>query len=132
MDEDNYNFIKNIPAGNSPVGIDINEKRNLVYVTNYASNSLSLINGTNGTVIKTIQTGQFPVGVKINPLSNKVYVSNIGSNTVSVINETSLEKIKDIPGKPLLNYRKRRISFHNSHKHKIPLDCKFCGNRPHY
>ena len=31
MDEDNYNFIKNIPAGNSPVGIDVDEKKDLVY-----------------------------------------------------------------------------------------------------
>lgn len=96
----NFTVLQNIDVGKAPSGIDIDTKRNLIFVTNFLSNSLSVINGTNDSLIKTIAVGKSPVGVKTNPLSGKAYVSNTESSSVSVINETNLNKIKNIQVNP--------------------------------
>jgi len=58
---------------------------NTIYVTNYASNTISVIDGTSNKVTANITVGKSPVGIALNPITNKVYVTNIQPSTVSVI-----------------------------------------------
>ena len=56
------------------------------YVTNFNSNTVSVINTATNTVIATIPVGSGPQGVAVSPDSTRAYVTNFNSNTVSVIN----------------------------------------------
>jgi len=99
--------------------MDIDIEKNLIFVTNYLSNSLSIINGTNHSIIKTIKVGTSPVGVQINPISKKIYISNMQSNTVTVLNESTFNKIKDIVVNPSL-ITENKFPFN-----EVPTNIKF-------
>jgi PGF-pre-PGF domain-containing protein len=55
------------------------------YVTNYNSNTVSVIDTTTNKVTATMPVGIRPWGVAVNPDGTRVYVTNWNSNTVSVI-----------------------------------------------
>ena len=106
-------------------------EKNIIFVSNYLSNSVSILNGTDDSVLKTVPVGNLPIGVKINPVSNKVYVSNIGSNTVSIINETSYKKVKDTPVNPsLIVERGNEYPYITPTNIKFPLLASFIGIDP--
>ncbi len=67
-------------------GVAVNPNTNTIYIANWLSNNVSVINGNTNQVIATIPVGQCPQGVAVNPNTNTIYVANIDSNTVSVIN----------------------------------------------
>ena len=55
------------------------------YVTNFSSNTVSVIATASNTVVATVGVGSGPVGVAITPDGAFAYVTNAFSNTVSVI-----------------------------------------------
>ena len=73
----------------------------MVYVANYGSNTVSVIDGkTNQVVASDITVGQNPAGITVNPATNMVYVANSGSNTsntVSVIDGKTNQVVTNIP-----------------------------------
>ncbi|HEY7079455.1 MAG TPA: beta-propeller fold lactonase family protein [Nitrososphaeraceae archaeon] len=69
----------------APAGIAINTSTNKAYVTDYASNTVFVIDLKTGSIIHRIKVGTNPVGISVNPISNRIYVTNVGDNTVSVI-----------------------------------------------
>ncbi len=71
----------------------------LVYVTNEASNNVSVINRQTGEIVATVLVGQKPRGIatSLGKEHPKVYVANSGSNSISVIDPT-LNKVEvEIP-----------------------------------
>lgn len=59
------------------------------YVTNYNSNTVSVIDTTTNKVTATLPVGLCPWGVAVSPDGTRVYVTNWNSNTVSVIDTTT-------------------------------------------
>ena len=59
------------------------------YITNYLSNTVSVIDSATNNVTATVPVGSYPRGVAVNPEGTKVYVTNTGSNTVSVIDSAT-------------------------------------------
>jgi YVTN family beta-propeller protein len=57
----------------------------LAYVTNSASNNVSVIRTSDNTVVATVTVGGAPFGVAVTPDGAFAYVTNDGSNNVSVI-----------------------------------------------
>lgn len=57
-----------------------------IYVTNYASGNLSVIDTVSKKVVTSVETGAFPVAVAVSPDGSKAYVANSFSNSVTVIN----------------------------------------------
>ena len=55
------------------------------YVTNYSSNTVSVVNTANNTVSATIPVGSGPYGVAVHPNGTTVYVTNYAGSSVSVI-----------------------------------------------
>jgi YVTN family beta-propeller protein len=87
-----------IQVGDSPQGIAVNPNTNRIYVTNYSSNSVSVIDGDTNTVIDTIAVGNAPQGIAVNPVTNKIYVANGNSgDPVYVIDGNNNAVIKTIP-----------------------------------
>ncbi len=73
-----------VSAGSRPLAAAINPVTNKIYVPNYGSNNVTMIDGvTNATVI--VQAGTKPFAVAVNPVLNKIYVANQSSNNVTVI-----------------------------------------------
>src|SRR5659263_191568 len=59
------------------------------YVTNYGSNTVSVIDMATNTVTATVNVGTWPYGVAVNPTGTKVYVTYYFDNTISVIDTAS-------------------------------------------
>ena len=79
-----------IPVGANPRGIAVNSNTHRVYVANHGSGSVSVIDGTRGTVVKTVPGIPGAETVALNPAaaSNKVYVvtnDDAGVNNAYVI-----------------------------------------------
>ena len=88
IDGSTDSVIANIPVGTAPRGITVNTVTHLIYVTNYSSNTVSVINGTDKasvSVTATLTAGTNPYAVAVNSVTNFVYVGNQGDNTVTVI-----------------------------------------------
>ena len=106
-------------VGSKPNSISIDLKTNMVYVSNYGSNTVSVIDGNynnkdifaniqdflgrlifgsnynknsivSNTVVATIPVGNHPTSISVNPKTGMVYVANRGDDTVSVINGTKV------------------------------------------
>jgi DNA-binding beta-propeller fold protein YncE len=79
---------------NETVEFAIDHATATLYATNYARNTVSMINTArcNATVISgcaqtppTVAVGRGPSGIAVNPATHTVYVSNATDNTVSVL-----------------------------------------------
>jgi YVTN family beta-propeller protein len=81
-----------VPVGNEPRGVAVEPRGQFAYVSNYADESVSVINTTTRTVT-TVDVGQGPFGIAAvrEPESDaiKVYVANHLDGTVSVITNNS-------------------------------------------
>jgi len=64
-------------------------KANYVYVANYSSNTVSVINITNNQVVKTIAVGTNPFAVAVDQAGKFAYVTNYDSSSVSVISTST-------------------------------------------
>ena len=83
--------------GVSPFGVAITPDGTKVYVTNSASNIVSVIHRPGNTVVKSVPVGTGPNGVAVTPDGTKVYVVNTGSNNVSVIHRPGNTVVATIP-----------------------------------
>jgi YVTN family beta-propeller protein len=74
--------LTDIPVGNQPRGLAVDEARTRVYAANYAGGSVSIIDGHSNTVIKTVTNFpaiSAPTGVAYDPASDTIWVGNTGS-----------------------------------------------------
>jgi YVTN family beta-propeller protein len=76
--------VATLTVGSFPNGAAINPATNTVYIANYTSNTVSVINGATDTVAATITVGTGPINVAVNPDTNTIYVANNSANTVSL------------------------------------------------
>jgi YVTN family beta-propeller protein len=68
-----------------PEDVTVNPATNRVYVANYLTNSVSVLDGATNTVISNVGVGANPIGLEVNPATNRIYVSSLTSSSVSVI-----------------------------------------------
>jgi YVTN family beta-propeller protein len=77
------------PAGltldNSPIFIAVNPTTNRIYVTNSASNIVSVVDGLTNTIEANVTLGSYPYGIAVNPETNLIYVATPRSNMTYVI-----------------------------------------------
>jgi YVTN family beta-propeller protein len=73
-----------INTGTNPQAVAVNPVTNKIYVANYYSDNVTVIDGaTNGTI--TVSAGDGPNAVVVNPVTNKIYTVNATSNNITVI-----------------------------------------------
>ena len=95
-----------VTVGMGPTGVAITPDGAVAYVTNYSSNTVSVIQTSNNTVVHTVTVGNNRFGVAMTPDGAVAYVTNysfIGvAGTVSVIqisNNTVVDTISGVgPG----------------------------------
>ena len=73
-----------IAVGTGPFEVAYSPSNDRIYVTNFTSNNVSVINSTN-TVVDTIAVGAAPRAVAYSPSNDRIYVTNFGSNNVSIL-----------------------------------------------
>lgn len=88
--------INAIKTGNTPTSFQLDFDNNLAYISNYHSNTLSILDLDHNNVLSNITVGVRPNDVAISPYDNQIYVANIGSNTVSVVDPITKTVIDDI------------------------------------
>ena len=72
-----------------PVQVAYDSGKGEVFVSNYGSNTVSVISDSTNKVVATIEVGSGPAGSAYDPAKGEVFVSNFGSNTVSVISDST-------------------------------------------
>jgi YVTN family beta-propeller protein len=75
-----------------PTHVAVDNDTNRSYVSNYYSNTVSVIDTENDTVIDKITVSEGPNGIAVDPEKKRVYVANERNNTVSVI-DTKTNKV---------------------------------------
>ena len=87
-----------IKVGNYPCAIAVNAETHMVYVANYADNTVSVIDGSRGAVTATVAVGSHPQSIAIDPKRNRIYVGNVHGNNISVIDGIRMKAIQTLPG----------------------------------
>ena len=75
--------IATVSAGNLPRGIMFNPQNNRVYVSNYASDNITVIDGNSNAAIATIPVGDEPTAFCYSPVNKKIYWFSEWSHSVS-------------------------------------------------
>lgn len=92
-----------IQYGTTPTYAAVDEKANKVYVANFTSNDVTVVDGAkNETVNLTLQDVQDVYEVAVNPVTGKIYTANLTSKSITVIDGKTNESVTigDLPGKP--------------------------------
>ncbi len=78
-----------VSVGSNPTSVAVDRSSGLVYVANFGSNDLSVINGTTNKIQANVTVGHHPHSVAVDPYRSMVYVTNWANGTLSVINGTT-------------------------------------------
>jgi YVTN family beta-propeller protein len=76
-------------TGTNPRGIAISPDGQTLYVANYSSNTVSVLNASTGAQITTIPVGANPNGIALSLDGTRLVVANLSGNSVSVIDTSS-------------------------------------------
>ena len=77
--------VSTVGTGDVPMAAAVNDITNRVYVVNYGSSDVTVIDGGSHRPIATVKVGLWPQQIAINTKTNMIYVVNTHANTVSVI-----------------------------------------------
>ncbi len=86
--DDSDQVTATIPVGDNPIGVAVDPAGRRVFVANYASNSVSVIDADTLSVVATVATGVQPMAVAVDRSSRKAYVSCYGSSSVTMIDSS--------------------------------------------
>jgi len=86
-----------IAVGHQPDGVDIAPGLGIVYVANFGSGTLSLVNGPANTTLVTSPADGEPSMVVRHPLTNRVYVTNHQAHTVTIYDGSNGSRLKSVP-----------------------------------
>jgi YVTN family beta-propeller protein len=75
--------VATVPVGYRPYGVGVNPSTHKVYVTNNASNTVSVIDGTTNVVVASVAVGREPYyWLGVLPSLDRIYVVNNGGGAV--------------------------------------------------
>jgi large repetitive protein len=94
------NPIAHIPVGAAPGGMAATGAGTLVYVSNAASNSISVIDSVPGKVLKTLTVPANPRAIALNKSASQIYVAvvppNGGAGSVVVLNTSTGAVVRQV------------------------------------
>jgi YVTN family beta-propeller protein len=88
--------IANITVGSEPKGAAYDPQNGLLYVADYSSMQVTVINVSTNNVVATINTGQEAWKPTYNPVNNMIYVGNDYTDNVTLINPSTNEVVSNI------------------------------------
>lgn len=93
---DNLEKLGEIPVGLEPHSVAVHPKRDLAFVTNSGSGTVSVVDLARLKVIGEVAVGTEPRGCALSPQGNALFVANFTSGTVSVIDTDTLNIIQTV------------------------------------
>ena len=75
---------------NSPTSAAFDPLNGFIYVTNGASNNVTIIQSSDNKIIGYVDVGIDPVSAVYDPVNEHIYVANYASNNISIINNISI------------------------------------------
>ena len=101
--------VRGINVGDQPSAIAVNPETNMIYIVNYGSNSISVIDSTYDKLIDNIKLAHKPIDISVNPKTNKIYV--VQSMSQKVQSSKNVTVIDGLNNKVIDNLEKttRRI-----------------------
>jgi YVTN family beta-propeller protein len=96
------NFARTIKVGDIPCAIAIDPASNKIYAVNYASGSVTVIDGSRAVVTATIPVGKLPQAIAIDTKRSRIFVTGTHDDYVTVIDGTrdTVSKTLRIGGNP--------------------------------
>jgi YVTN family beta-propeller protein len=83
-----------ITVGEGPIALAFNPSDDNLYVANFNSANVSIIDTSTNTIEDTITVGEGPIALAFNPSDDNLYVADFVSGNVSII-DTSTNTIED-------------------------------------
>lgn len=96
VDPAKTNRASSIPVGQGPRGLATNKSGSRLYVVNYISGDVSVVDIQKKELIATIKVGEFPQRIVLSPDEKRAYVSGFGYKSVSVIDLENHRHLRDI------------------------------------
>ncbi len=90
------------PDGNNAHGGAYDPYNQELYITNYFSDNVTVINAFSNISVANISVGSDPLGITYVPYNHDIYVNNYNSNNISIISSVSNTVVANIslPGNP--------------------------------
>ncbi len=90
--------LKSIKTGKTPKVVKVSPDNKWIYVSNWHSDNVTVIDNINKTFVKNIPVIHIPRGIAFSPDSHYVYIANMGDLCVTKIDLfNNHKKIKNIP-----------------------------------
>jgi YVTN family beta-propeller protein len=89
-----------VPVGHRPYATVLNRAGTLAFVSNWGTNTVSVVSLATKAVIATTVTGMHPCAMIANPVNDEIYVTNSDSDTVSVLNGLNGVLLRTISMRP--------------------------------
>ena len=96
--------VATIPVGFGPKGVLFDPANGFVYVANYGSDTVSVIDGATDRLIANISVGSNPTSLAYDSSDGDIYVANSGSVNASVIDGTTDEVVANVTVGPLAQW----------------------------
>ncbi len=87
--------LDSVTVGRQPWGVAVNPTTNKVYVANFASGNVHVLDATTLAVLRVIPVGPQPTFVRVNESTNRVFVVTYGNNSL-VILDGATDTIADV------------------------------------
>jgi len=116
-----------VKVGTAPLGLALSENEHFLYVANFKSNSISIVDTTDNTIVQTIENaGKNPRKLLVIPDTKLLYCLNWGGNDITVINtanNTVKQKIQVemAPGDIVLSPDKKTLYVSNNKGQSISI-----------
>jgi len=94
---DQNKVVASTVVGINPAGVAYDRGKGEVFVTNLASNNVSVINEHSNTVVATISVGTSPRYVAYDSANGELFVTNALSNNASVISDSNNTVVATVP-----------------------------------
>jgi len=88
--------VKTIKMGKGPSFAALNPVQNVIYVTNFASDEVMVVDPASHTVRAKFYAGFEPLGIAVSPAGDKIFVTNMGPGLVKVVNAKDYQTLDDI------------------------------------
>ena len=79
-----------LPFNGTQGFIAVDEGNGHVYVSDYNSNSVTVVDGNTNAILATVRTGNGPGVVAVNPSTHRVYVANYNDKSMTFIDGTAM------------------------------------------
>ncbi len=95
IDTTSNTVVDTIAGFSNPIGVAVDPSTHTVYVTNYDSEVVSVIDTTAApaTLVNTGYVGSRPWAIDVDPTTNKAYATNLFGNSVPVITGTTVTNV---------------------------------------